>query len=234
MSNGSNSKGRATAKANSGTVTITARDPADGTVLASNTDVSATNATLNALTISPGPPVDDLPVGRVLQFTVEGDYSDGTQVDMTRFVTWSTSNATVADISNDDSAGTKGIAWGVTASSVPVTITATDPSSTVSDPVDVTVNNANLVSLVITPDDNPTNIPSQGKQFSAMGTFDDGRVRDVTLFTSQWSVAPNTLFRVSNVDPSRGFVGAISAGAGTLSVFDPGGQESSMPINIQQ
>jgi trimeric autotransporter adhesin len=60
-------------------------------------------------------------VGGSQQLTATGTFSDGTTLDITVYVGWSSSDASVADVSN--AAGTKGLAYGFKAGSVTVTAT---------------------------------------------------------------------------------------------------------------
>jgi hypothetical protein len=74
-----------------------------------------------------GVPVE---VGNTVQFTVKGQWNpSGDQNDFTERATWSVDNTAIATVSN--APGTKGQVTGVRASATPVTITATDPDTTV-------------------------------------------------------------------------------------------------------
>jgi hypothetical protein len=64
-------------------------------------------------------------VGQSTQFTATGLYSDLSTADVTTSVTWSTSDSATASISN--TAGSQGLATGAAVGAV--TVTATDPST---------------------------------------------------------------------------------------------------------
>src|SRR5580692_284103 len=104
VSNAAGSQGTVTA-VSAGTASITA---ALGAVSGSAT-VTVTPATLLWISITPATP--STPVGTTLQFTATGTYSDGSTLDITTSVAWTTDTATIATISN--AAGSQGLATGI-------------------------------------------------------------------------------------------------------------------------
>lgn len=95
--------------------------------------------TLASLSVSPGGV--SIQVGATRQFTASGTYSDGSNQDLTSTVTWSTSNSSVATISN--ASGSKGLATAVGSGTAVITA-ATDSLSatatlTVSSPAAVSI-----------------------------------------------------------------------------------------------
>ncbi len=105
----------------------------------SSVHVTARNATLVSIGVTPANP--NLPQGLTGQFTATGTYSDNSTQDLTAQVAWSSSNTGVATI---DSAG---LATSV-AGGAP-TITAT--LGLVSGNTTLTVTNATLSSIAVTP-----------------------------------------------------------------------------------
>jgi hypothetical protein len=82
---------------------------------------------LQSITVSPNPA--SVTVGDTLQFTATGHYADGSTANLNKAVIWSSSNTSLATISNDYVS--KGLATGVAASKkTAVTITATQGSIT--------------------------------------------------------------------------------------------------------
>ena len=65
--------------------------------------------------------------GLSVQLYAAGTYDDGTVQDITSLVSWSSSNTTLAQISNT---GTRGVALGVALGSVTITATAGSLSGT--------------------------------------------------------------------------------------------------------
>jgi hypothetical protein len=117
ISNAPGSAGLATS-VSAGLTTITATDPESGISGATTLTV---RAVLLFIQVTPANPA--ILVGRTRQFTAIGTYNDGTTQNLTAAVTWSSSNASVATISN--APGTSGLATGVAPGLT--TITATDP-----------------------------------------------------------------------------------------------------------
>jgi uncharacterized protein YjdB len=79
--------------------------------------VTVSSATLTSIAITPNPA--SVGVGADTQLTATGTFSDGTTLDITGFVTWLSSNTTIADISN--ASGSKGLAHGFAAGTITVT-----------------------------------------------------------------------------------------------------------------
>ena len=69
-----------------------------------NANLNVTNATLVSIAISPSNPT--VTRGNSVNFTAKGTFSDGSQVDLTSQVTWTSSNVTVATINNAGQANT--------------------------------------------------------------------------------------------------------------------------------
>lgn len=115
-----------------GIATITALDPTTG--VNGRAALTATRAQLVSIDLSP--PAANLPAGSERQLTATGRYTDGSVLDLTKSVTWSAS-ASYAAVSN--AMGSNGLLTAIGAG--PVTITATDPTTTIaaSTSLDVTV-----------------------------------------------------------------------------------------------
>ena len=83
------------------------------------TTLTVTPAFLESIAVTPVNPT--LAAGFSLQFTAIGTFSDNTTEDLTNQVTWSSSNTTVAAISN--ASGSKGLATGLIEGSTTITAT---------------------------------------------------------------------------------------------------------------
>jgi uncharacterized protein YjdB len=112
ISNAAGSNGLVTAVA-AGSTTITATS---GGISKSRT-LTVTAASLTSIAVIP---VDSsIAIGALMQFTATGTYSDNTTQDLTTSATWSSSDTSVATISN--AAGSIGLATAVFAGSTTIT-----------------------------------------------------------------------------------------------------------------
>ena len=132
-------------------------------------------ATLVSTAISPSGA--SFATGTTQKFTLTGTFSDGSTQDLSSSATWTTSDGTVATISQT------GLASGVAAGSVQ--FTASYGGMTAMTPV-VSVQPATLVSIAVTPS-SPNFAKGTTQQFMVTGTYSDGSMRDLTngaTFTS--------------------------------------------------
>ncbi len=199
ISNATGSKGLATA-VSIGTVTITA---ASGGVTGT-TNFSVTNAALVSINVNPVNPTKAK--GTTEQFSATGVYTDGSTLDLTTSVTWSSSDNAVASISS--ASGSEGLATTITTGTT--TITAT--SGTISGSTLLTVTAAALVSINITPAE-PTNAKGTTRQFTATGTYTDTTTQDITTLVT-WS-SSNT--SIATINASTGLGTATGTGTATIS-----------------
>jgi trimeric autotransporter adhesin len=202
VSNAVGSKGLATA-AGVGTTSIRAARGA----ISGSTNFTVTAATLVSIQVTPTTP--SVAKGLTLPFTATGTFTDGSTQDITQSVTWTTSAAGVAGISNV--AGNEGVATTVSAGTTTIVATvATLSGSTV-----LTVTGAVLTRIEI----NPTT-PSIGvgltQQFTATGVYSDNTVEDLTTQVA-WNSATLAIATISNADGSRGLASAVAIGTTTIS-----------------
>jgi uncharacterized protein YjdB len=120
------------------------------------------------------------------QFTAIGTYFDNTSKDLTTTVMWNSSNLAAATISN--APGTQGLVTAIAAGTT--TITATDTQSTVKGSTLLTVTNASITSILVTPQAAPISLGLQ-QQYDALATFNDGTQQDVTNVVT-WSSSDTT------------------------------------------
>jgi len=155
-----------------GTSSISA---ASGSISASST-LSVTNAVLSSLAVTPA--TVSIAQGTTVQFAATGTFTDGTTQNLTTFVQWASANPSVAGINVNGAPGlAKGLAPGV------ANITAT--SGSVSSSAVLTVTNATLTSIAVTPANASLPLGTL-QQFTATGTFSDGSTQDVTGIVT-WS-----------------------------------------------
>ncbi len=151
-----NSSSGLAAGVSAGTSTITASaGSASG-----NTTLAVTAATLQSITVTPTSP--SVHAGFGLQFTATGTFSDGTVRDVTTMVAWTSGTPTVAIVNGG------GLATGVAAG----TSTITAATGGISASTMLTVTNATLQSITVTPA-SPSIAPGWTVQFTAVGNFSD-------------------------------------------------------------
>ena len=186
----------------------------------------STNLTVNAAvlrSIAVTPPTATAPKGTTQRYKATGTYSDGSLVDITSQVSWTSSDPTVASISN--ATGSKGLATALNpgpTGSANTTITATDtgPGSTgFSGTATLTVTSATILTITVTPS---TATIAQGatQQYTAMGHYTDGSNRDVTASVT-WSTVDPTVAAISNAAGSQGLATGLKFGTTTVTATDP-------------
>ena len=139
-----------------------------------------------------------------IQFNAIGTFADGSTENLTNSVSWTSSPSSVATVS--DTAGTSGLANGIAPGPATITALFAGKVGTAS----LTVTNAELTSITITPSD--SSIASGGsQQFTAIGNFSDGSTEDLTTQVSWTSSSVN----VAAID-SRGLANAADSGTTTI------------------
>lgn len=186
-----------------GTATITATR---GTVSA-NSNVTVSGATLTSIAVTPATPT--LPVGLTQAFTATATYSDASTQDVTELVTWTSSAAAVATISN--LGGSRGVAFGDGAGSSTITASLNGISGSTS----LTVTGATLLSITVAPVD-PSVAAGTTLALSATGDYSDATSFDLTEFVL-WSSDDDAIASVSNAAGSAGLAAAHAAGTATIS-----------------
>ncbi|MCQ9091252.1 Ig-like domain-containing protein, partial [Vibrio alginolyticus] len=201
VSNTTGTKGQAKGEA-MGTVTITATGTVAGKTWQDDATLNVTNAVVSSIQVTPAS--DSTPVGLTKAFTATATLSDGTTDDLTASPTlsWSTNNSSIATISN--TAGSEGVAKGEAIGSV--TITATDSSVTpaVSGTASLTVTDAVMTALQVTP---PDSVVSNGltKSYTAMATMSDSTTQDVTTDPAvSWTSSTPAIASISNNTADKG------------------------------
>ena len=141
------------------------------------------------MTIRVTPASASLPVGIDQRFTATATLTDATMRDVTNLATWSTSDGTVAAVS--DSAGTQGTVTPLAPGMVTVTATYAGVVGSTA----LTVSNARLTSIVVT--GVAGNLAVGGhQQLTATATFDDGTMFDVTQQVTWISQRPQHRHRL--------------------------------------
>jgi DNA-binding beta-propeller fold protein YncE len=201
ISNASGSNGLATST-NQGAITITATL---GTVVGS-TGLTVTPATLVSIAVIPAN--SSIANGTSQQFAAIGTYTDNSTQPLTSSVTWSSTAATIASISN--ASGSDGLANSVSQGSATITAML----GTVSGSTGLTVTPAALVSIAVTPA-SPSIINGTTQQFTATGTYTDNSTQNLTA-SATWASSAAMVASISNAAGSSGL--ATAAGVGVTSI----------------
>jgi trimeric autotransporter adhesin len=136
------------------------------------------------------------------QFTAMGSFTNGSTQNISGQVTWSSSQSTIASVNKS------GL---VVAGSVAGNTVITASMNNLSASAKLTVTNANLDSIAVTPAD--STIPEGVlRQFVATGTFSDGSRQNISLVTT-WSSSSTSVAEVS----ASGLLSALGLGAATIS-----------------
>ncbi len=144
-------------------------------------ELNVTQITLVSIAVSPTSA--SIPKGTTQQYAATGTFSDGsTRSLLTYDVVWHSSNTGIATIN-----ASTGLATGVGVGSTFITASLggiTSPAMGAT----LTVTNAALTSILITPAPTASTPKGTTLQFRAIGTFTDGTTADITsLATTSWS-----------------------------------------------
>lgn len=165
--------------------------------------VTTTTATLMSIELAPS--TLSIAKGLTRQLVVNGRYSNGLTQPVTSMTTWGSSAASVATISSA----------GVLTAVAPGTATVTATVGSFSANLALTVTNAAVSSIVITPA-----APSLGVgrtlQLVATGSFTDGTTQPVTD-DATWSSATSANATISNATGSHGLLTAVALGTSEIS-----------------
>ncbi len=184
----------------SGTASITAKI---GTISAS-ASLIVEGSTLLSIKITPQSL--KLPATIETQLTAMGAFSDGQQLDLTSAVTWTSSTPSVATVSN--SADSAGVATGVATGST--TVSAAFAGISATPPLTLTVTNATLTSISVTPI-NPSISLGSSQLFAAQGMFTDNSVVNITVQVT-WTSSDVAVATIK----SNGLASSASTGTTTI------------------
>lgn len=158
-------------------------------------------------TISLSPQAVTIASGFSVRATATGYYTDGSSLDITDNVVWTSSAPSVAQVSS--TGDTKGLVTGISAGASVITASLSGRLAT----FQTVVSNASLTSLRTEPEEilisKGINVP-----FRAYGTFSDGAELDVTSF-ALWSSSNSTIAVMSNGDSDKGLMNNVYSGTAT-------------------
>ena len=150
-----------------GTATVTAKSGS----LSASASVAVEGSALTGIQVAPQS--TSVPETIELSFTANGMFADSNQLDLTSIVTWTSSAPSVATVSN--ASNSNGVATGVAMGNT--TIGASFQGQ--SDSAALTVTNATLVSITVTPANSIISLGAS-QQFTAQGKFSDGSLIRLT------------------------------------------------------
>lgn len=169
--------------------------------------LNVVNSTLETLIIAPATTV--LPKGTTKQYSAFLTTNSGDVIDVTTQVAWQVANNAIANI--DDEALLSALNTG----STQIRATLVYNAKTLNASASLTVSNAQLNSIAITPVNGVFPVGKIGG-YHAMGNFSDGSVIDITR-VSTWTIANSN---VAQIIPTGFFAGdtiALAAGKTTVS-----------------
>ncbi|TGK01205.1 hypothetical protein EHQ53_09210 [Leptospira langatensis] len=190
-------------------------------VNASNLNLTVSTATLVSIAVTPTN--QSLALGKKLQYTATGTYTDNSTQDITSSVTWTSSDTSIAIIG--DTSGSKGYL----STEAQGTATITASSGSISDHTDITVTAAILESISITPS-NPSTPKGRTTNLTATGIFSDGTSSDITDQVT-WSSSDPNLATVDNGSGLEGRVSGIAVGSVDISA-GIGGVSETITFNV--
>lgn len=140
--------------------------------------------------------------GTKQKFTAIGNYSDGSQQDLTGQAQWASLNTAVAKVSK------QGVATGTSPGAARIRASV----SSVHGATKLTVTSATLVSITLSPA-NPAVAKGGHLQMSAIGKFSDGSSQDLSAYgQSVWSSANRNVATVNQT----GLVTGVNGGQTTI------------------
>lgn len=197
-----------------GVVTITAQD---GSVTAT-ASVLVESAALSSIQVNPQ--TKTVPAGFSTFFGAVGTFANGDTQNLTAFVNWTSSNSAIATISN--AASTDGMTTGIQ----PGNTTISALFAGVVGHATLTVSNATLTSITVTPAAASIAI-GVNQSFTALGNFSDGSSLDITRQVT-WDSSTHSVAIISSVGSAQG----VASGTTTISA-SVGGITGTATLTVQ-
>ena len=201
---------------------VTSKEQGTATITATSSQISgSTGLTVTApalVSLAVAPLTVSIAPGTTTQFGVTGTFTDSSTQNLTSSVQWTSSNPSVASINVNGAMGlAKGLASGTS------TITAT--AGSVSAGAILTVTNATLSSIAVTPVNASLPLGTL-QQFTATGTFSDGSTQNITG-TVTWSSSKSSVASIT----VSGLVTADNLGSVTITAAS-GSISGSTPVSV--
>ena len=186
-----------------------------------STGLTVSTAVLSSIEVTPASPSGVK--GTQEQLTATGVFSDNSRQDLTTQVTWSSTDGSVAVVSN--ASGRQGLVSNAGVGSATVLATLNEVSGSAL----VTVTAATLVSIQVTPA-NPSIANGLTQQLVATGTYSDNSTQVITTQVV-WSSSNTGAATVSNATGSQGLVSSVAPGNTTITATS-GGVSGSAALTV--
>jgi hypothetical protein len=173
------------------------------------TTIAVTTATLDSITVTPS--VGSVTVGSRITFHAQAAYRDGQRTDVSQQGLWRTGDPRIATVSNTP--GSRGVVTGLAPGKVTVTMAFGGSEGSAVATVEIPTT---LASLALSPQ-NPTAKVGDGADFTLVGTFSDGSMRDVTT-SAGWMSSNGAVARVAagHADCLGAMGGSVVISASTM------------------
>jgi uncharacterized protein YjdB len=175
--------------------------------LSGTSTVTVSSAVLVAISVSPA--TVTVPTGTYQTFTAQAIYSDNTSKAATGQATWTSSNPSIAGVS--DQGATKGLAKSV----APGTATIQAAWGGLTGQATMIVSGAKVVSIELSPA-SPTVALGVPQKFFATAIMSDNTSQDVTP-QATWTSSDPSIAAVSDALGSKGLTQTLAAGQATIS-----------------
>ncbi len=208
-----------------GETNIKATDPT--VIISGSAGLTVTPPELNSIIINPS--AASVFLGSVQSLSATGVYSDGTEMEITEFLIWTSSDASVVLVrdAEDSAIAANSVSIGAT------TIKATEPKTGITAVTQMTVKLPELVSIIIRPV--APNIYIGNKQpFKAIGIFSDGKKKNITAGV-HWTSSKPAVAIISNARKYKGLAVSKRVGVATISaVFKNTGVKTETILKISE
>lgn len=190
-----------------GSAYISAAGSINGRFLSDSASLSVGDAAVMGVVVTPDPAM--VPAGLSVQFTATAQLSDNSSQDITDTASWGSDATGVATVIG-------GLATGVSVGDA--SITATDMVSGQSGSTALTVTNAVMTELAVTPKTATVSV-GQDQQFDATATLSDGSTQDMTTSVS-WSSGD---LAIASIGSTTGLATGVAVGSSTITAMTQDG-----------
>lgn len=190
-----------------GSAYISAAGSVNGRFLSDSASLAVGDAAVMGVVVTPDPAT--VPAGLSVQLTATAQLSDNSTQDITDTASWGSDATGVATVIG-------GLATGVSVGDA--SITATDMVSGQSGSVALTVTNAVMTELAVTPKTATVSV-GQDQQFDATATLSDGSTQDMTT-SVRWSSGD---LAIASIGSNTGLATGVAVGSSTITAMTQDG-----------
>jgi trimeric autotransporter adhesin len=202
---------------NNGSTSVTANIGS----ITDSTSLQVTPASLSSIQVTPTNVL--LATGTTEVLTATGLFSDGSRMDISSQVTWTSSNSAAVLLGTSNN---QFVALGIAAGVATMTATLGNVTAT----VNVLVTSATLVSIQII--SSASSVPAGNTlPLAALGTYSDNSTKNLTSAVT-WSSDTLTVATVTNAADSSGLLRAVSPGSATINATFGGVTSAGMGVTV--